>query len=71
MIATQTTLADWLQLVRAEYLEIPGLQLTRKQVERLWGLDTATSQALIDRLLDVGFLRQTQTGAFVRADLGV
>ena len=71
MIATQTTLADWLQLVRAEYLEIPGLQLTHKQVERLWGLDTATSQALIDLLLDAGFLRQTQTGAYVRADLGV
>ena len=61
---------DWLQLIRAEYLEIPGLYLTQRQVERLWGLDTLTSEALLDVLVRTGFLRQTQTGGFMRADGG-
>lgn len=70
MIDAQTSLVDWLQLIRAEYLEIPGLLLTKAQVERLWGLDSVTSEALLAALIDVRFLRQTRTGAYVRADVG-
>jgi hypothetical protein len=70
MLSTETTTADWLRLVRAEYLEIPGLHLTKPQVERLWGLDPATSEALLSVLMDVKFLRCTHDGAYVRADLG-
>ena len=33
---------DWLPIIRAEYLEFPGMQLTRAQVRRLWNLDEAT-----------------------------
>lgn len=69
MIADRTTVADWVHLIRAEYLEIPGLHLTRSQVQRLWGLDTVTCEALLKALVDVRFLRQTQSGAYVRADL--
>ena len=69
MIA-QTTVADWIHLVRAEYLEIPGLHLTRSQVLRLWGLDEITCDALLDTLVDVRFLRRTHAGAYVRADGG-
>lgn len=69
LIAAQTNVADWLHLIRSEYLEIPGLQLTKKQVERLWSLDSATCDALLGALIDVRFLRQTRTGAYVRADL--
>ena len=36
LIAAQSTVVDWLHLIRAEYPEIPGLHLTRKQVQRLW-----------------------------------
>jgi hypothetical protein len=68
MIAAQTTLADWVQLIRAEYLEIPGLHLTKKQVERLWGLDPVTSEALLGALVDIKFLRCTHAEAYVRAD---
>jgi hypothetical protein len=57
-------------LIRAEYLEIPGLHLTQCQVERLWGLDTVTSEALLDALVRAGFLRRTKAGAFVRTDGG-
>jgi hypothetical protein len=55
-------------LIRAEYLEIPGLALTKPQVERLWGLDATTSEALLAALVDVKFLRRTLRDAYVRAD---
>lgn len=68
-VAAQTTLADWLHLIRAEYLEIPGLHLTKKQAERLWGLDSITCDAVLDALVDVKFLRRTPHGGYARADL--
>jgi hypothetical protein len=61
-------MADWIHLVRSEYLEIPGLHLTRNQVQRLWGLDTVMCDALLEALVDVRFLRRTHAGAYVRAD---
>ena len=68
MIAAQTTVIDWIHLIRAEYLEIPGLHLTRHQVQRLWSLDEVTCDALLGALIDVRFLRRTRTGAYIRAD---
>jgi hypothetical protein len=68
MTAAQTTIADLVHRVRAEYLEMPGLQLTRSQVRRLWGLDEFTCDALLDALVRVRFLRQTRSGGYVRAD---
>jgi hypothetical protein len=67
MIAAQTTVVDWIHLIRAEYLEIPGLHLTRNQVQRLWGLDDLTCNALLEALVGVRFLRQTRTGAYIKA----
>jgi hypothetical protein len=32
-------MTDWIQLIRAEYHEIPGLHLTKPQVQRLWNLE--------------------------------
>ena len=55
----------WLRLIRAEYLEMPGLHLTRPQIQRLWRLDDAVCDALIDNLVATGFLRQTPRGAYV------
>lgn len=34
----QTELVDWLIRVEAEYREMPGLQLTERQMQRLWEL---------------------------------
>jgi hypothetical protein len=67
MSRTETHLEDWLMLIRAEYLEIPGLALTRAQVERLWGLDAVVSEALLTALVDVMFLRRTVRDTYVRA----
>ncbi len=67
----QTSVADWIHLIRSEYLEVPGLHLTKSQVQRLWGIDSVTCDALLGALVDVRFLRQTRTGAYVRADSSV
>ena len=66
--AQDTVIPDWIQIIRAEYSEMPGLSLTRPQVERLWTLDAATSEAVLTVLVDAGFLRCTRTGKYVRAD---
>jgi hypothetical protein len=59
---------DWLQLIRGEYLEMPGLRLTKQQVQRLWGLDSVSCEALLAALVDVGFLRCTRHQAYVRVE---
>ena len=66
MDPVHTSVTDWLQIIRGEFQEIPGLQLTKPQVQRLWGLDALTCDALLDALVDVGFLRRTHTGAYAR-----
>jgi hypothetical protein len=63
----QKPLAHWVRLIRAEYLEIPGLVLTPWQVQRLWSLDSATCDAVLDVLTDVRFLKRTRNGAYVLA----
>jgi hypothetical protein len=70
MVSDETGIAGWLQLVMAEYLEIPGLHLTKPQVQRLWGLDPVTCDALLVSLENTNFLRRTAKNAYVRADLG-
>jgi hypothetical protein len=62
-----TTIAEWLQLIRAEYAEVPGLHLTKPQVQELWALDPWVCDALLDALVDAGFLRRTRDDAYVRA----
>jgi len=65
----QDDLTHWLRLIKAEYHEIPGLQLTKPQVQRLWGLDEVTCEALLDVLQNDKFLRRTPQNVYVRADL--
>jgi hypothetical protein len=61
---------DWLQLIRSEYAEMPGLQLSRRQAQRLWSLDAEHCQALLDALEAAHYLRRTEREAYTRADLG-
>ena len=61
-------LEDWVPLVRGEYLESPGLCLTKQQVQRLWCLDSVTCEALLAALVEVGFLRCTGQHAYVLAE---
>jgi hypothetical protein len=69
MLTADAHIVDWLQLIRAEYLEIPGLSLTKRQVQRLWCLDHATTEAVLVALLEVKFLKCTRRHAYVRADI--
>jgi hypothetical protein len=59
---------EWLQLIRAEYLEIPGLSLTKPQVQQMWGLDPVTAETLIAALVEGRFLRCTNQQTYVRAE---
>jgi hypothetical protein len=64
------SISEWLQMIRAEYLEMPGLHLTQPQAQRLWGLDALTSETLLETLVSTGFLRRTRGGGYMLADTG-
>lgn len=42
--------------IRAEYLEMPGLQLKLEQAQRLCGIERALCQRVLDSLVDEKFL---------------
>jgi hypothetical protein len=67
-IASEPRIDRWLSLIRSEYLEMPGLQLTPQQARRLWGLDDRTTAMLLATLVDSRFLRKTRSGAYVLAE---
>ena len=67
MTAEQSTIHDWVRLVRAEYLEMPGLNLTKRQVQRLWRLEPHVCDALLDALVASEFLKKTHHEAYVLA----
>ena len=60
--------SDVLQRVRAEFLEMPGLRLTRAQARRLWALDEALCDAILAALVEARFLVHSGNMAFVRAE---
>jgi len=62
----QTSAIRALQLLKSEYLEMPGLRLTVPQASRLLALEADKTQPLLEALVDTGFLRRTPTG-FIRA----
>jgi hypothetical protein len=67
--ASDVTVQDWMNLVRAEYLEMPGLSLTKVQAGRLWNLNPDIAEALLVELERARFLRRTIKGTYVRVDL--
>jgi hypothetical protein len=67
-LTTEYGINTFLQRVRGEYLEMPGLSLTEQQARRLWGLDLTVCRAVLDALSRAGFLRRTQSGAYIRGD---
>lgn len=54
--------------IRAEYMEMPGLRLTARQAQCLFGLDGATCAQALAALEDAQFLTFTRSGFFARAD---
>jgi hypothetical protein len=66
---TDDGVRDWMNLIRAEYLEMPGLSLTEAQFERMWDLAPDFAERLLQELQRICFLRRTKKGTYVRADL--
>jgi len=60
------TTDDLLQRIRSEYLEMPGLSLTREQAQRFLGLDADTCTSLLHELMARRFLIRTPAGRYVR-----
>ena len=57
------------QLIRrvfGEYLEMPGLRLTRPQAQRLWAMDEQTCTEILDLLTEVRFLHRQSDGTYAR-----
>ena len=67
MTADQCSIDEWVQRVKAEYLEMPGLQLTKPQIQRLWSLEPWVADALLDTLIATDFLKRTSRDAYVLA----
>jgi len=65
-LANETAI-DWLRIVRCEYLEMPGLQLTALQFQRMWGLDDHGCATVLSTLMGERFLRVTSNGRYARA----
>ena len=59
---------EWLDRVRGEYFEMPGLRLTLAQAARFWSLDRGTCTQVLDALVKAGFLVVTSDRSYARAD---
>jgi hypothetical protein len=62
------TQGDLLKRVRAEYEEMPRLNLTPAQAQRLWHLDPEQCDRLLSRLVEERFLHRTRQGTFALAE---
>lgn len=53
-----------------EFAALPGLALTPRQAQRLWGLDPLRCEALLARLVNRGVLARRRDGTYARASYG-
>ena len=61
------TLAAAVRRAQAEFLEMPGLQLTVAQASKLWHFDPVLCTAVLSRLVEQRFLVETRNRSFARA----
>jgi DNA-binding IclR family transcriptional regulator len=50
--------------IAGEYREMPGLSLTLAQAARLWGLDRATTERVLESLSETNVLSRTRDGIY-------
>ena len=65
MAESQIGTAKLLDVIRAEYREMPCLSLTKPQMQRLWGLEAFACDAVVDALVAAHVLRRTTNGTYV------
>jgi hypothetical protein len=56
-----------LRRAQAEFMEMPGLQLTEAQAARLWAFDSVLCSAVLSELVASQFLVRTRRNLFARA----
>jgi hypothetical protein len=54
--------------VLAEFQEMPGMALTRRQASRFFGLDENVCRLVLDMLIDAAYLRETIAGQLIAED---
>jgi hypothetical protein len=59
---------EWTNRVRAEFLEMPGLSLTTRQMRRLWLIDAHTCDAVVSALVASGFVHRRANQSYARVD---
>jgi hypothetical protein len=64
----ESKVIGWAARIEAEYREMPGLQLTDRQIQRLWGLDRTTCAAIVNELVSQGVLIKTDRNAYARIE---
>ena len=65
-----TTLEDVVNRLRAEFMEMPGLRLTSRQVQRLCGVEQTLCQLGLDVLVEMKFLSVKSDGVYARTTDG-
>src|SRR5262245_37276874 len=60
------SIATVVDRVRADFMEMPGLELTLRQAVRLWTVGMDDCRFVIDALVDSGFLKWTARQTIVR-----
>lgn len=66
MVPTETTIADWVEVIRADDHEIPLLRPFAPHVEELWGSDPLNAEALVT-LVEVECLERARRDAYLPA----
>ena len=65
--AEDPDISGWVHLIQSEYFEMPGMHLTKEQVQRLWGLDPGRCKTVLDALEGSKFLKRIAGNVYVRA----
>jgi hypothetical protein len=60
-----TDVSRWLHRIQAEYDEMPGLNLTKAQMQRLFDLEASLCDAVLDTLVAARVLRESVAGTYV------
>lgn len=63
--------ASVIDRVRAEFVEMPGLELTLPQAVRLWNIGVDDCRHVLDSLAEAGFLKWTARRTVVRTGAGL
>jgi hypothetical protein len=63
---TTDSLHELLQRIEGEYRELPSLNVTEAQAQRLWGLDSTTCSFVLMILIQRGVLKRTASGTYIR-----